>query len=103
LILDGRGTVQRARVALTGLASKVTRAFRVEKALEGTAPSPAALDAASEKAAEGLELRADGIGSADYKAHLAAVIQARSPPRSRTRTRELTLLIRELSGRYALA
>src|SRR5438105_6065090 len=73
LTLDGRGAVQRARIALTGLSPKVARAFRVEKALEGTAPSPASLDAAAEKAAEAHELRADAIGSADYKAHLAAV------------------------------
>src|SRR5256885_3300415 len=78
LTLDGRGTVQRVRVALTGLSPKVARAFRVEKALEGTVPSPASLDAAAEKAAEGLELRADAIGSADYNAPLAAVFTRRA-------------------------
>jgi len=88
LTLDGRGSVQGARVALTGLASKVTRAFRVEKALEGAAPSPAVLDAAAEKAAEGLELRADGIGSADYKAHLAAVYTERALRRAVARALE---------------
>jgi aerobic carbon-monoxide dehydrogenase medium subunit len=86
--LDGRGSVQRARVALTGLASKVTRAARVEKALEGIAPSPASLKAAAERAAEGLELRADAIGSADYKAHLAAVYTERAVRRAIARAVE---------------
>jgi carbon-monoxide dehydrogenase medium subunit len=86
--LDGRGAVQRARVALTGVGPKVTRASRVEKALEGTAPSPASLKAVAERAAEGLELRADAIGSADYKAHLAAVYTERAVRRAVARAVE---------------
>jgi carbon-monoxide dehydrogenase medium subunit len=88
LTLDGRGAVQRARVALTGLAPKVTRAARVEKALEGTAPNPASLKTAAERAADGLELRADAIGSADYKAHLAAVYTERAVRRAVARAVE---------------
>jgi carbon-monoxide dehydrogenase medium subunit len=86
--LDGRGAVQRARVALTGLGPKVTRAPRVEKTLEGTAPSAASLKSAAERAAEGLELRADAIGSADYKAHLAAVYTERAVRRAVARAVE---------------
>ena len=88
LTLDARGAVQRARIALTGLAPKVTRAGRVEKALEGTLPSPASLKAAAEKAADGLELRADAIGSADYKAHLAGVYTERALRRAVARAVE---------------
>ena len=88
LTLDARGAVQRARIALTGLAPKVTRAARVEKALEGSAPTPAALEAAAERAAEGLELRADAIGSTDYKAHLAAVYTERALRRAVARALE---------------
>jgi carbon-monoxide dehydrogenase medium subunit len=88
LTLDGRGAVQRASVALTGLGPKVTRAARVEKALEGTVPSPGSLKAAAERAADGLELRADAIGSADYKAHLAAVYTERAVRRAVARAVE---------------
>ena len=80
--LDARSAVQWSRIAITGLAPKVTRAARVEKALEGTAPNPASLKTAAERAADGLELRADAIGSADYKAHLAAVYTERAGRRA---------------------
>jgi carbon-monoxide dehydrogenase medium subunit len=86
--LDARGSVQRARVALTGLGSKVARATRVEKALEGTAPSATSLKSAAEKAADGLELRADATGSADYKAQLAAVFTERALRRAIARAVE---------------
>jgi aerobic carbon-monoxide dehydrogenase medium subunit len=86
--LDARGSVQRARVALTGLGPKVSRATRVEKALEGNTPSPASLKSVAEKAAEGLELRSDAIGSADYKAQLAAVYTERALRRAVARAVE---------------
>src|SRR5215211_2023979 len=70
--LDG-AKVREARVAITGLGSKVTRATGVEQALVGQGSDPAMLDAAAARAAEGLELRGDLIGSADYKANLAKV------------------------------
>jgi aerobic carbon-monoxide dehydrogenase medium subunit len=86
--LDGKGTVQRARVALTGLGSKVTRAAAVEQALLGKGTSPDYLKTASRRAADGLELRADTIGSADYKAHLAAVYTERALRRAVARAVE---------------
>jgi aerobic carbon-monoxide dehydrogenase medium subunit len=86
--LDGKGTVQRARVAVTGLGPKVTRATAVEQALQGKATSPDYLTSASRRAADGLELRADSIGSADYKAHLAAVYTERALRRAVARAVE---------------
>jgi len=86
--LDGKGTVQRARVALTGLLPKATRAAAVEQALQGKATSPDYLTSASRRAADGLELRADSIGSADYKAHLAAVYTERALRRAVARAVE---------------
>src|SRR5713226_3089538 len=62
--LDGKGAVQRARVALTGLGPKVTRAGSVEQALQGKATSPDSLKSAAARAAEGLELRPDSTGTA---------------------------------------
>src|SRR5216683_2255258 len=86
--LDGKGAVQRARVALTGLGPKVTRAGSVEQALQGKATSPDSLKAAAARAAEGLELRPDSVGSADYKAHLAAVYTERALRRAVARAVE---------------
>ncbi|HZA49677.1 MAG TPA: xanthine dehydrogenase family protein subunit M [Myxococcaceae bacterium] len=86
--LDAARNVAAARVALTGLGPKVTRATSVERALIGTGPDPSAVDAASARAAEGLELRPDLIGSAEYKAHLAAVYTARAVRRAIGRARE---------------
>src|SRR6266851_3263485 len=86
--LDGKGAVQRARVALTGLGPKVTRAGSVEQALQGKATSPDSLKAAAARAAEGLELRPDSTGTADYKAHLAAVYTERALRRAVARAVE---------------
>src|SRR5207245_1273942 len=74
--LDAKGAVQRARVALTGLGPKVSRAASVEQALQGKPTSADSLESAASRAAEGLELRADGTGSGAHKAHLAAVYTA---------------------------
>jgi aerobic carbon-monoxide dehydrogenase medium subunit len=86
--LDGKGAVQRARVALTGIGPKVTRAASVEQALQGKATSPESLKSAAARAAEGLELRADSTGTADYKAHLAAVYTERALRRALARAVE---------------
>jgi carbon-monoxide dehydrogenase medium subunit len=86
--LDAKGNVQASRVAITGLASKVARAGWVEQALQGKAPDAAALKSAAARAAERLELRADLIGSADYKANLAAVYTERALKRAVARALE---------------
>ena len=86
--LDGKGAVQRARVALTGLGPKVSRATAVEQALQGKATSPEALQSAASRAAEGLDLRADGTGSAEYKAHLVALYTERALRRAVARAVE---------------
>jgi len=88
LVLDGKGAVQSSRVALTGLAPKVTRAAHVEQALQGKAPDAGALKAAAARAAEGIDLRADLIGSAAYRAHLAAVYAERALRRAAGRAAE---------------
>ena len=86
--LDRKGAVESARVALTGLGPKVSRASRVEQALQGGATTAASLKSAAARAAEGLELRADSIGSADYKAQLAAVYTERALRRAVARATE---------------
>jgi carbon-monoxide dehydrogenase medium subunit len=86
--LDSNGAVQAARVAVTGLGARVTRATRVEQALQGAQATPAALDAAAARAADGIELRADAIGSPAYKAQLAAVHAGRALRRAVGRAKE---------------
>jgi aerobic carbon-monoxide dehydrogenase medium subunit len=66
------GTVAWSRIAITGLASKVSRASAVEQALQGKKPADAARAAAA-RAADGIELREDPTGSAAYRTQLAAV------------------------------
>jgi aerobic carbon-monoxide dehydrogenase medium subunit len=86
--LDSRNTVQWSRIAITGLAPKVTRAGSVEKALQGKPADPATIKSASARAADGIELRADLSGSAAYKAQLAAVYTERAVLRAVSRARE---------------
>jgi aerobic carbon-monoxide dehydrogenase medium subunit len=78
LQLDAKGVVQQARVAVTGLGSKVTRAGYVEQALTGKTPDPGTLKAAAARTAEGIEIRGDNLGSPAYKTHLASVIAERA-------------------------
>jgi aerobic carbon-monoxide dehydrogenase medium subunit len=86
--LDARNAVQWSRIAITGLAPKVTRATAVERALEKKPAEAAAVKSAAARAAEGLELRADLTGSAAYKAQLAAVYTERAVLRAVSRARE---------------
>lgn len=78
LTLDGKGSCQRARVALTGIGPKATRATEVERALEGKALDAKSLETAAEKAPEGISIQADLQGSEEYKAHLARVFTRRA-------------------------
>jgi carbon-monoxide dehydrogenase medium subunit len=76
--LDEKGNVGRARVAMTGMGPVATRRTAVEDALTGGKPDPAAIRAASAHAADGLELRADPMGSEAYKANIARVFTERA-------------------------
>ncbi len=77
---DGR--IRSARVGITGLANKATRAAGVEEELAGKTADAATLESAAARAAEGLEPRDDLQGSADYKAHLARVYARRALTRA---------------------
>lgn len=86
--LEPSGNVHWARVALTGLAPKVTRAAFVEQALQGKPPNPSNLKAAAARAAEGIELREDPTGSPAYRAQLAAVYTERALSRATARAKQ---------------
>ena len=78
LTLDGKGVCSRAGVAVTGAGSKATRAKGVEAALTGKTLDAATIQAASEKAAEGVDVQADLQGSVEYKTHLLKVYARRA-------------------------
>ena len=76
--LDAGGKCTAARVGVTGVGSHAIRAKGVEAALTGKTLDAATIAAASEKAAEGIEINADLQGSVEYKAHLTRVYTRRA-------------------------
>ena len=73
LTLDGRRTIHRVRVGITGLGPKAFRATAVERELEGKHPELAVIKAAAQRAAEGIHPLSDIYASAEYRAQLARV------------------------------
>jgi len=76
--LDGSGKCTAARVGITGVGSHAVRAKGVEAALTGKTLDAATIQAASQKAAEGIDINADLQGSVEYKAHLTRVYTRRA-------------------------
>jgi len=76
--LDKQGTCVKASVAVTGAGTKAVRAKGVEAALVGKKLEAAAIEAAAQKAAEGVDVQADLQGSVEYKAHLCRVFAKRA-------------------------
>jgi carbon-monoxide dehydrogenase medium subunit len=72
------GRVSHARVAITGVGPKASRASAVENALVGKAPDTPTLDAAAAHAADGIEFRSDLQGTAEYKASLVQTFTRRA-------------------------
>jgi carbon-monoxide dehydrogenase medium subunit len=72
------GTIEAARVGLTGVGTKPTLLEAVGAALVGTDGSDAAISAAAEHALEGVTVLEDLYGSEEYKSHLAKVFVARA-------------------------
>ena len=77
LTMDG-GKVAKASVGVTGAGTKAIRAKGVEAALTGKALDAATIQAAADKAAEGVDVQADLQGSEDYKRHLVRVMARRA-------------------------
>lgn len=71
------GTVEDARVALTGVGARPSLAAGTAEALIGTDGSEGAVKAAAERALEGATVLEDLYGSVEYKTHLAKVYTAR--------------------------
>lgn len=79
---DASGTVTAARIAVTGSVYKATRCSAAEAALVGTRATAADIEAASARAADGLELAGDHYASAEYRAHLTRVMAKRALTRA---------------------
>jgi carbon-monoxide dehydrogenase medium subunit len=72
------GTVESARIAVTGATSKATRATAAENALVGKALNDESIAAAAAVAADGLEVNGDHFASEEYRRHLIGVLTERA-------------------------
>jgi carbon-monoxide dehydrogenase medium subunit len=77
LTIDG-GKVTKAGVGITGAGTKAVRAKGVEAGLTGKALDAATIQAAADKAPDGVDVQADLQGSVEYKQHLLKVFARRS-------------------------
>ncbi len=75
---DDDGRVKRIAIGITGVGPKAYRAAAVEEALREKALNPSALAAASEHAADGIDVNSDPYASAGYRSHLAKVYTRRA-------------------------
>jgi aerobic carbon-monoxide dehydrogenase medium subunit len=77
-VRKSNGTVEDARIGLTGVGTKPTLALGVANAIVGTDGSDDAVRAAAEHALEDVTVLEDLYGSEEYKTHLAKVFVARA-------------------------
>lgn len=77
-VRKSNGTIEDARVAVTGVGTKPTLAGSVAQALIGTDGSDEAVKAAAERAVDEVTVLEDLYGSEEYKTHLAKVYVARA-------------------------
>ena len=76
--LDKEGKCTKAGVGVTGAGTKAVRAKGVEAGLVGKKLDAATIEAAAQKAAEGIDVQADLQGSVEYKSHLCRVFAKRA-------------------------
>jgi len=77
LTIDG-GKCTKASIGITGAGTRAVRAKGVEAALTGKALDAASIQAAADKAPDGVDVQADLQGSVDYKKHLLKVFAKRA-------------------------
>ena len=77
LTMDG-GKVGKASIGITGAGTRAVRAKGVEAGLAGKALDAATIQAAADKAADGVDVQADLQGSVEYKQHLLRVFARRA-------------------------
>jgi carbon-monoxide dehydrogenase medium subunit len=76
------GTVDWARIAVTGATSKATRAANAEQAVVGRRLDAESIAAAAALAGDGLEINGDYFASEDYRRHLVGVLTGRALTRA---------------------
>ncbi|HEX8718398.1 MAG TPA: xanthine dehydrogenase family protein subunit M [Gemmatimonadaceae bacterium] len=76
------GTVQRARLGVTGLGAHATRATAAEQAFAGSKGDAAAIHAAAARVSDGIDVRTDLQGGEDYKRALATAYARRALERA---------------------
>jgi aerobic carbon-monoxide dehydrogenase medium subunit len=72
------GKVAKASIGITGAGTKAVRAKGVEAGLTGKTLDAATIQAAAEKAPDGVDVQADLQGSEEYKRHLLKVFARRA-------------------------
>ena len=75
-VVEGNGSIERARIGLTNMGQTAVRASATEQALAGA--SQDGIAAAAAKADEGTDPPGDTWASADFRRHLARVLTARA-------------------------
>jgi len=78
LTVDKNGVCTKASVGVTGAGTKAVRAKGVEAGLQGKTLDAATIEAAAQKAADGVDVQADLQGSVEYKSHLCRVFARRA-------------------------
>jgi aerobic carbon-monoxide dehydrogenase medium subunit len=78
ITVDKQGTCSKAGVGITGAGTKAVRAKGVEAGLVGKRLDAATIEAAAQKAADGVDVQADLQGSVEYKSHLCRVFARRA-------------------------
>jgi carbon-monoxide dehydrogenase medium subunit len=77
LTVDG-GKCSKASIGITGAGTRAVRAKGVEAAIAGKALDAASIEAAADKAPDGVDVQADLQGSVEYKKHLLKVFAKRA-------------------------
>ncbi|MFL5777921.1 MAG: FAD binding domain-containing protein [Chloroflexota bacterium] len=78
LVARERGAIAHASIGITGVGDHPYRAVAVESALVGSDGSPAAIEAAAGRAADGVEVNSDIHADREYRTAMAAVFTRRA-------------------------
>lgn len=85
ITLNGRGSIGRATIGVTGVGAKAYRAMAAEKALAGSKPSAKGIAEAARQAAKGIDPLSDLHASAEYRREMAIVFARRAIERALSR------------------